>query len=869
MVVFTSADEEGVHSWNFGDSNTSTFPSPNHTYTLEGTYTVTHTVTNDCGSETETMTVVIDDCLTVCNCQPGQGTPIVLGSGETTLSSLGLPFTVYNTCFEVPPFAKLIIDQSKFIYGSSFVMGEGAEIEIQSNHDLGLLSTKLTGCTNLWKGITLEENAHLGMNYSTIMDAQYAIRIDSEADIYLNTNLFDKNEVGIYVRPSTNQTTYLLNGNFFLNGNTFRGSGDLLPEYTGQDTDINLVAHIPCGIWADQTAMVFGYIGDNIYPNEFKDLRLGIGADRSLISVQNASFDFANSSALYTTLGIFALNSILFADDNVLNDCSLGIITDGSWVRAVNNQVNNGIGISIKSAVIDVTIEDNILSNCAIQVQAPSFALHPSVKNNIITNGSIWVSFSPGGNASGGNLSGFGEVSGNTITTSSSAGVRLDQSNNLRVYDNTITIEGTSNFLTGMIINQSHNLRLRNNTINTATSVVSVYGIRVIASFNNHYCCNTLNNGLYHGMQFTGICAPSHIKHTNFHDSHYGLYCADGTVLGEQTHNGNLWLGTYGSPFGNGARHLGTQQEREDSGFFVEGNIPTFPLWPGTNSNPGWFFPSQGNALNCLTDNSCYSPIFPVGLIGENPDDLLIKNIDIRAATSGYTTSPYSDMLNWETGKYLLRRVNTHPELLGQHTDVDNFYYFSNGISEMDKLVNVENQMESLSTLSQSSWDQIELTENSLTTLLDQVHAIDSLYLISADPLEQNSLIELREIALQDMIDVYLPTRILLDSLELEKMALIEDVETLNNSVTASSIFESNDQLVNRVYLQTVARGILTLDSTQFVTISNIAHQCAMEGGHSVYTARSLYNLNEVKTLMMKCFVIKQTKKKVKVKSNL
>jgi PKD repeat protein len=49
-----------AYSWNFGDGNTSTTAAPTHTYAANGTYIVTLTVSNACGSSMSTDTVVIN-----------------------------------------------------------------------------------------------------------------------------------------------------------------------------------------------------------------------------------------------------------------------------------------------------------------------------------------------------------------------------------------------------------------------------------------------------------------------------------------------------------------------------------------------------------------------------------------------------------------------------------------------------------------------------------------------------------------------------------------------------------------------------------------------------------------------------------------
>ena len=56
-----------------------------------------------------------------------------------------------------------------------------------------------------------------------------------------------------------------------------------------------------------------------------------------------------------------------------------------------------------------------------------------------------------------------------------------------------------------------------------------------------------------------------------------------------------------------------------------------------------------------------------------------------------------------------------------------------------------------------------------------------------------------------------------------------------------------NIKTINRIYLQTIAKGIYNLTESQFSEVSAIAHQCPLLGGKVVYSARSLYALRDNK----------------------
>lgn len=65
----------------------------------------------------------------------------------------------------------------------------------------------------------------------------------------------------------------------------------------------------------------------------------------------------------------------------------------------------------------------------------------------------------------------------------------------------------------------------------------------------------------------------------------------------------------------------------------------------------------------------------------------------------------------------------------------------------------------------------------------------------------------------------------------------------LNQLTDVLNLLEQNRKTVDRIYLQTLARGIYTLTQNQRDSLWEIAIQCPAEGGNAVYEARSLYGL--------------------------
>lgn len=60
QITFNSAGSVGnIYNWNFGDGQTSTQQNPVHTYTTGGTYNVTLTISNECGSTNTQQSIIV------------------------------------------------------------------------------------------------------------------------------------------------------------------------------------------------------------------------------------------------------------------------------------------------------------------------------------------------------------------------------------------------------------------------------------------------------------------------------------------------------------------------------------------------------------------------------------------------------------------------------------------------------------------------------------------------------------------------------------------------------------------------------------------------------------------------------------------
>lgn len=68
-------------------------------------------------------------------------------------------------------------------------------------------------------------------------------------------------------------------------------------------------------------------------------------------------------------------------------------------------------------------------------------------------------------------------------------------------------------------------------------------------------------------------------------------------------------------------------------------------------------------------------------------------------------------------------------------------------------------------------------------------------------------------------------------------------VSAHSGTVTTGTLIDENIRMVNDVFLNTVAMGVLEFDSTQTADLQALANQCPLTHGSAVFRARSLLSL--------------------------
>ena len=852
-VGFTAFDQNTLytHHWDFGDGTTSTEVNPIHQYPTADIYTVTHTVTDECGNSAQTIQEVdLTDCeigSELCNCPTG----ISYDAGEgTTASDLGIPLTLTDQCISIS--GRLILDD---VYTWSNVearMLPGAEIVIKGFGDrLNIYDhSVLFGCETMWRGIVLGPNkAKLDMQDSEIRDAQFAITASAGCRINLLNNIFNANNVGIYTAPSTTSQFFKPDNNIPWENNIFQSTYPLLAAYSLEQFPAPGTTALS-GMWFNDVHSLINLF-DNGLTNYIEGSKFGVIIDRgvnleftsleitNLVSINNFTgigFLVEDSEIIEIVetqignipldldtesirIGVLGTNTELEFHENLLATNTIGIELINGLNKSVNiydNPLINSVsGIQVVNYNNDseeIEIEDNVAMQVLYGVTLISVNSEVLVEDNIINvDADTWP-----------------QNDGRGIDISSSQG-------EISILENTINF--SSNILQpggrGIGVFNSQNCLVVDNFINgpSSGSPMMNFGIRVGSAVNNAYCCNTVDGSLV-GVEFAGICNETSLHNSNFNNHVFGLRLRN-AIIGFQENTGNSWGGANtikDARFDGVPTIIPFSLFRTDPNLIPDGyNKISVPQ----GAQPSDWFTFDGTDPSCSNDCDVENP----WLLGSTDG---LNSGDIHTATDLITSDPIIKGLNWEARQNLFAKLNQHPNLLAQDNSIATFYnsVSNTSLAEFYTLKQGVTSVYQTGISTSSYW--------SLKESIDDISSqIDSLWILWETASTSEKLVIESQIdgLIESQGNTFDDLKTLEGQLIADRILAIDALIQDNNAIVSTEIYELNEQNITDLYLNTLAKGIYAFTIDQKTLINDVAEQCPFIGGTSVYTARALQSL--------------------------
>lgn len=847
-----------TYAWDFGDGSTSTDINPSHVYAANGTYTVSLTVTDGCGNSVKGTNSIEVNCFPnfVCPCTGNNSINIDAGDGTllSTIQQLA-GTTLFNSCLAIN--GKLIVDKDYNIYYGELRMQPGSEIAIRSGSNLMLIAVSsnegIHGCEQMWKGITVENGASLQIWYSTIKDAQYAVKALNNSKLGLWSNMFDRNYVGVYVPAATGVGfgQQVINQFFPMGKNTFTCDGsncNLLPGYPGQYPSPGNIPH--AGIEINNAQIVS--IGRDKLPytaNFFRNLHNGIIANSSLVASYYSDIsDMKPSNSTMDGCGVKSTKSFVASIYSKINKARCGIYSLSDYFLAVlNSSISNcHIGVQNYGAWYSPRIENNKITNISfgIILGFPKYQISSSIIGNDLNVANSGTGISFNGLPFGKKLSYNKIVQNNIFSDSIGTGIYITSSGKLGIQDNSIFFSKVNHNIenNGIQIKNSRYNYIYGNTISQNMQNWSMFKGNGISLFNspNNTICTNLIDGWYSGLKAIGGSANTEFKFNVLKNNNIGVLLGISSIIGKQIHHQNNWMGGNASALHQDAN----KGIRSASQFIID--TCALPWWPAiiypqqgcqTSTSDDWFFKDEKDPfLFVFCDSIFHFHDFI-------PSEKRITQNDINLVKGVFKNTQFGESLDWEQNRYLFRKMYNQNNLIGANYQTDEFYY-NNMDSPLGELVEIEEMINEAYSLPYNFYPNWGELADTIVSILHEIGEIDA-QLDSVTNNQDSSILASNRNALLAHVGAIahdLSTQASnMDSL---KVSLIVELAEKNAAILPQTKIQELEKALNTIYFNIVS-GKTELDSVNQEIVRDIAERCPMQYGHVVLKARSIRRLFE------------------------
>ncbi|MBK9108836.1 MAG: T9SS type A sorting domain-containing protein [Saprospiraceae bacterium] len=804
-----------------------------------------------------------------CNCNV-QNPTIVGTRGTTTNFSSYYPSGILSSgCYVFQGTVQM--DINVLISSCTLEMEAGSEIRILSSKRLTITDNLIYACDTLWKGITVNSGARLWGSGNDIYDAQYAIKAAGTANVTLYNNEFYHNYVAFYI-PGTGYSTTIHNvrlvfqNNIIDNPSILGGGTGLLrrPNYSGISPNPN--GRALAGFDVNNANLVIGSksLASPYYRNYISNVIVGVCGKYSnlechrliiynMLNHGTANRNFTNPVGI----GIWVRDCNLKANRDTITNALCGISGIRSWLGdiALNEIGYVRAGVHDFQSMNSPAILDNEIHHVAehgIEVEFPVSLIAPLISYNIIStdgtepteNFMIGILLQSLGARGLGAVISWNEL----YLHSKSNGIDIRDCVNIGVGYNVVTFNDDSNTTysgVGIIHNDSRDGFVIENDVIASSGFNKIVGFHSINTGNTRFCCN-YTSGTDYGFNFVGPCRRTNgFGHNEIRGLSAGLRLASSTMMGSQADKGNLWYGSFptASYYKGAAVNVGNNRDIQQSRFYIE--TCNAPLWPPTiypaqncdNTSTNWFWPSDGSSVECDEDNLCDAEFLSPDRELEFAD---IDEGDEFLARGQMAGGDYGFSLDYEGRRQLLERLRVDAGAHNQNSYVDSFYSASTG-SSYAELMEIAFDIDTLLSYSSSDLEILDELKEGFRTASDSIRVLDSLITIAGNSTDSTNAINLREAQLVETDTLLLDLLELWDEHLTKIIADKEDLVNANDTVDAANIIDSNEVIVNDMYLTMLGVTDFSFNSTQAAEILDVAEQCPRLGGVIVYQARAMY----------------------------
>ena len=656
-------------------------------------------------------------------------------------------------------------------------------------------------------------DGNTGINDIIIKDALNAIEVEGGAFVQVDRALFLNNHRGIHSEFN---------------------SGDASIEVNDSGFDINSEGLRPPMAGSSNAQGIF--INHQVLPvvlnnNSYSNMAIGVNAQNSNVESTNGTYTNLGAGIFMGSDGLNHLEQSGGNFNNVVRAIECRNVRTTSSFNTMESvsygyRLYNGRGTSFD-------IHDNTID--ADRFGVLLFNWRTGAERNINDN-NITIRTSPATDAAGIRLAGlqnasdeFINVSDNDISCANGQqGIHLLDAGSVHMMENTIERTVFAQRWDGILTNGGE----RNNPICNSIASVNPNGrsnsIKVEMSPLLKATCNTFNN-TETGVKFIGAFNPATVQGNQFNAHNNGLQVgeddtANGGLIGEQEHAGNEWPGTIDA---DGLAYIGNVNDAIFSRFIILEDLQSSDFDPTTNAPLFKDFNDVGTTFACST---CLPPD-KIELGG-------IKDTDCLIAGGTVPTTSFPDAQLWTAQRHLYRWLLEDSALISSGDCSEDFFNEADTttIGDFEK---IRRDIRGLFQVDSTTASDIDGHQQDLQDLGIMAHAVlDSLQ--GADA-QDSVVLEAQLDSLLAELDTTTTDLFLIDSLlQDEWLSNAADILLDNAAITTTKIYERNQQVYNRIWLEMLVNGQDTLTSGQLDTLLMVAYQCPYAGGEAVYQARGL-----------------------------